>query len=562
MYVDSESDQVYKLIFESSLDAILLINPDGLILTANPKATEIFGYSEEELIKLGRSGIVDNKDPKLPTILEEIRLKGKAKGELKLIRKNREKFLAVISSHIFKDEKGNERTIMIIRDISDRLLAEENLKENEQRYSIILDAVNDGLWEWNVASGDAFFSPNYYKLLGYKPGEFSANYASWRLLVYPDEIDSIEKQLQESIESGKGFEIDFRMKNKSGKWLWVSTRGKAIKKDSKGIATRMVGTLSNITDRKKTEEKIQWLANVVNSSDDAIITKSLDGIITTWNKGAEIIYGYSAEEVIGKNISILVPLPLKNEIKQLIEKIKNGKKIVHYETVGIHKNGQRLDVSVNLSPIFDKSGNLIGISTITRDITNSKKVESALIESEEKFREVFNNANDAMFLHKLEGRNPGNFIEVNDVACQILGYSRNELLNMSPIDIDTHETVAQTPKIIENLLNKGKTTFEAVQVTKDGELLPVEINTHLFTIRGEEYILSISRDIRERKKAEDSLRKSESKYRTIFENVQDIFYQTSLEGNIIEINPSIERYSGYKPAELIGKPVETVYLNP
>ena len=310
------------------------------------------------------------------------------------------------------------------------------------------------------------------------------------------------------------------------------------------------------------DEKNQLLANVVESSDDAIITKSLNGSITSWNKGAELIYGYSEEEVIGKNISILAPIPLKDEVKQLIEKIENGEKIVHFETVRIHKDGQKLDVSVSLSPIYDVSGELIGISTITRDITNNKKLESALKESEEKFREVFNNANDAMFLHKVYGKDLGKFIEVNDVACQILGYSRNELLNMSPRDIDTPETVAQIPLVIENLLNKGKTTFEAVQLSKDGELLPVEINTHLFTIRGERYILSISRDIRERKKAEDSLKKSENKYRTIFENVQDIFYQTNLEGNIIEISPSIERYSGYKPAELIGKPVETVYLNP
>lgn len=102
-----------------------------MILTANTKASEIFGYSEEEFVKLGRSGIVDNKDPKLPIILEEIRLKGEVKSELTFIRKNGEKLRAVISSRIFKDEKGNEMIIRIIRDMSDRLLAEENLKESE-----------------------------------------------------------------------------------------------------------------------------------------------------------------------------------------------------------------------------------------------------------------------------------------------------------------------------------------------------------------------------------------------------------------------------------------------
>ena len=97
---------------------------------------------------------------------------------------------------------------------------------------------------------------------------------------------------------------------------------------------------------------------------------------------------------MGKNISILAPVQLKDEIKQLIEKIKNGEKVDHYDTVRIRKDGKQLDVSITLSPIFDNHGNLIGISSIARDISQSKKLELALKESEEKFHEIFNNAND------------------------------------------------------------------------------------------------------------------------------------------------------------------------
>jgi len=197
-----------------------------------------------------------------------------------------------------------------------------------------------------------------------------------------------------------------------------------------------------------------------------------------------------------------------------------------------------------------------------QDITERKKMEEELIESEEKFRELFNNANDAIFLHRLIGNKPGNFLEVNDLACQRLGYSRNELIKMSPQDIDKPENINRIALVMENLIKKRKTSFETEHITKNGELIPVEINTHLFTIRGKEYILSIVRDIRDRKKAEEALKNSEIKYRNIFENVQDIFYQTDHNGIIIEISPSIERYSGYKPSELIGKPVEMVYLHP
>ena len=126
---------------------------------------------------------------------------------------------------------------------------------------------------------------------------------------------------------------------------------------------------------KKNEEKIKKLANIVESSGDAIITKSLDGIITSWNKGAEQIYGYSAEEVVGKPISILEPSILVEETEELTELIKQGDKIHNYETLRLRKDGTIINVSLTLSPVYDASGELTAISVIARDITKSKKVE-------------------------------------------------------------------------------------------------------------------------------------------------------------------------------------------
>ena len=310
------------------------------------------------------------------------------------------------------------------------------------------------------------------------------------------------------------------------------------------------------------DENIQWLANVVESSDDAIISKSLDGIITTWNKGAELIYGYSAEEVIGKNISILAPPQLKNEITQLIIKIKDGKRVSHYDTIRIRKDGKHVDVSITMSPIFDNSRNLIGISTIARDITKEKKSELALKESEEKYRELFNNANDQISVIEIkEDGFPGNFIEMNEVGLKRLGYSHNELSKMTVVDLIAPDKRSEMRKNAIELQKKGHVTFETVNITKDGTKIPVEISNHLFEINGKKVTHAVVRDISDRKKAEEALKKSEMKYKKIFDTVQDVFFQTDTEGNITEISPSIERYSGYKPSELIGKPVEMVYYN-
>jgi len=135
-------------------------------------------------------------------------------------------------------------------------------------------------------------------------------------------------------------------------------------------------------ERKKAEDKIMGLANIVESSNDAIIIKSLDGIITSWNKGAEQVYGYSAKEIIGRPILIIEPDSLKGEIEQLGEMVKQGKKIQHYETSRLKKDGTTINVSVSLSPIFDQSGNFVAISCIAGDITEKKIAEKLLKEKQ------------------------------------------------------------------------------------------------------------------------------------------------------------------------------------
>jgi PAS domain S-box-containing protein len=149
-------------------------------------------------------------------------------------------------------------------------------------------------------------------------------------------------------------------------------------------------------ERKKAETKIQILANIMESSNDAIITKSLDGIITSWNKGAEQVYGYSAKEIIGRPISIIEPDSFKGEIEQLSEMIKQGEKIYNYETSRLGKNGTKIDVSITISPVFDIRGKLTAISSIARDITESRRAEEKLRESEEKYRNIIETTNEGI----------------------------------------------------------------------------------------------------------------------------------------------------------------------
>jgi PAS domain S-box-containing protein len=156
--------------------------------------------------------------------------------------------------------------------------------------------------------------------------------------------------------------------------------------DEPGGLLGAVNVLVDITERKQVETMRQHLAAIIESSDDAIIGKTLEGIITSWNRGAQRLYGYTAEEVVGKTVSILTPPDLTDEFPRILERLRRGEPLDHYETQRLCKDGTRLDVSLTISPIRDASGRLIGASKIARDITERKRAERALKESEERLR--------------------------------------------------------------------------------------------------------------------------------------------------------------------------------
>lgn len=271
-------------------------------------------------------------------------------------------------------------------------------------------------------------------------------------------------------------------------------------------------------ERKKAEEKVQNLANVVESSNDAIITKSLEGIITSWNKGAEQVYGYPAEEILGKPAVVLIPSSLRNEAKKMIEMIKQGEKVHQYETSRLRKDGRIIDVSMTLSPIFDVSGELIAISVIARDITESKKAEEKLQKSEERYRIVTEQTGQLIYEYDVEE----NKIYWAGAIEKVTGYSQEELLNTgiklwaNNVHPDDQRKVWDQKIIdysqnIKDTENKRNFHLEYRFRRKDGEYIHIE--DHGVCLQKGNYltnkVLGIMKDITERKKAENVLKKIE-----------------------------------------------------
>ena len=266
------------------------------------------------------------------------------------------------------------------------------------------------------------------------------------------------------------------------------------------------------------------------------------------NPAASGITGYTRDELVSMSIPDMLP-PESHEQGIAHFRQLSGIGQASGEFLYRHKDCTLRYWSVNavrLSP-----NRFIGF---VQDVTERKRSEEALAESEEVFREVFNNANDAIFLHEMlpEGF-PGRYFRVNDIACTLLGYSREELLAMSPRDIASPGHRLNIPDIVTKIKSKGYATFEAIYQRKDGSFLPVEVSTHLFTLLGREVALSISRDITERKHAEEALGKSERKYRELIECANEAIL-VAQDGTLKLVNARMAELTGYPERELLSTP--------
>jgi PAS domain S-box-containing protein len=275
---------------------------------------------------------------------------------------------------------------------------------------------------------------------------------------------------------------------------------------------------------KREGETLSRLASIVESSDDAIIGKTLDGIILSWNPGAERIYGYSQEEMIGQPISVLVPPDHPDEIIQILEEVKRGKRVDHFETVRMGKDGRRIDVSLTVSPIKDATGQITGASTITRDITIRKRTAEALRRSEERhlealrrseerYRDLVENSEALIYTHDPEG----NLLSVNRAMVRHLGYSfAEELLGRRLSDFLASDVVHLFDVYLDTVAKEGHAEGFMKLLTRGGEERFFEYRNSL---RAEglakPIVHGIAHDVTERMQAEMALAKRTRRMQTL-----------------------------------------------
>jgi PAS domain S-box-containing protein len=282
--------------------------------------------------------------------------------------------------HPILDESGElVEFVGTAMDVTAAKQAEEALRRSEGYLADAQRLTGTGSWAWNVATRQGvYWSQENYRLLGFDPEEGIPSNEAFYERIHPEDRERVRREVfLERPEEGPHFDMEFRIVLPGGAIKYVHSTGHPVRNIS-GDLLEYVGTSMDVTERKRGEQATRLLAAVVESSHDAIVSKNLDGIITSWNTGAERLFGYAAEEAVGQNITLIIPPDRRDEERAIVEQLTRDERVDHFETVRMRKDGSLLDVALTISPMKDAAGRIVGASKLARDITERKRAEEAL----------------------------------------------------------------------------------------------------------------------------------------------------------------------------------------
>jgi PAS domain S-box-containing protein len=391
---------------------------------------------------------------------------------------------------------------------------QESLKERGERLELAIQVPDVGLWEYDLRSGAVYFSLRFKRQLGYQEEEFANDLHELEIRLHPEDRERVIQSWQAHLAKPKPFyEVQYRLKHNDGAYRWMLARAEVLR-DISNRPIRVLGCQLDLTERNRAEEDRARLVAIVQSSEDAIIGKTLQGIVTSWNEGARRLFGYTAEEMVGQPLARLIPGDRLEEEPDILARLRRGERVEHFETVRQRQDGSLLDVSVSISPIRDASGRIVGASKIARDVGGRKRAQAAVDQANERLRE------QAMVLElaPVLVRDMDNRIVLwTRGAERLYGFSKEEALGRVSHELFQTEFPESLENLDEILRRTGRWEGALVHRKRDGERLVIasqQIIDHDFAGHPMR-ILEANVDITERQRAEARLNQSQEQLRAL-----------------------------------------------
>ena len=316
-------------------------------------------------------------------------------------------------------------------------------------------------------------------------------------LVHERDRPFLRRELETRLDAGAEFDVDFRRSD--GPWLRMRGRRPADGEGARGI-------LVEIGKRRTEQQALDRLAAIIASSDDAIVGKTLDGLVTDWNRAAETIFGYRADEIIGRPISILLPPGQENEEHEILQRIGKGERIEHFETHRRRKDGQIIDVSVTISPVRDSVGTIVGASKIARDISAAKKAQQMLLEREAHLQSVLDTVPDAMIVIDTRGI----IQSFSSAAERMFGYSAQEASGRNVSILMPEPDRGRHDGYLDRYMETGERRIIGigrlvVGQRRDGSTFPMELAIGEVRLGDRRLFTGFIRDLTEREQTQQKL---------------------------------------------------------
>lgn len=504
-----KAEERYANLFHQSHDAIIIHDMKGNILDVNKKTLGLFGYKKAEMLSIKIPDLHPRNELQVSKkAFQNIAKNGFVDFECKFKKKNGNFFDAEVFSSLFESE-GETLVQGIVRDITERKLAEEALRKSEMKYRALFEFANDAVFLMSPGGEQVLVNNKAAEMLGYTVEELSGKH--FKDIIASDEYEDA-KNKQKGLLDGKSYDPYERVaRRKDGTEFPVEVTATLIR-NLEGEPLFIQSVVRDISERKKTEETLkesrELYRTLVETSPDAVTMTDLEGNFTYVSQRTLQIHGYDdADELIGKNaLPLFAPKEREKAVESLKKTIHEGA-LKNYECTLMRKDGTQFIGEISSSLIKDINGNPKAVIGITRDITERKKAEQKLSDSEKKFRSVVENANDAIYIITSKG-----FEYVNSAFERLTGFTSEEVCRAGFNFWDIiHRDDIKMIRDREEARKKGKelpSRYEFRILAKDGSTKTVEPATVQIGETGEVKVMGILRDVTGRKLAEDKVKAS------------------------------------------------------
>ncbi len=516
------SELRFRTFVQNSADAFFLHDDRGVVLDVNDQACESLGYSREELV--GKTPFDFDPDitiDRMASIQKALDVGEQTVLESTYRRKDGSLFpVEVRLSGFYLD--GRRQAVASVHDISKRRAAEDSLRESEERYRLALEAAELGTWRHDLTTNKFAMDRRCQKHHGFEAERVDFGKIVQR--VHPDDRSRLRETMSTALQSKAQVvpTSEFRIFDETGQIRWLSISA-SVKFSPEGNPEFVIGTSMDITARKKADEELQrsesLLRSVIDNANSGIWVKDLNERYTLVNRYIETLLQRPSSDLIGRTASDLF------SHEEAEEFTRNNRTVLDTQTMGVfeekvqYRGKEATFVSVKF-PIRDKQGQITSIGAICTDITERIEMERALRESEARLRIFVEHAGDAFSLHEAGG----NIIDVNQQACDSTGYTREEMIGRPAQKFGIGFSREYEKELITRLDRGEMVTFEAMNRRRDGVEFPVEVRLRPFWIDGKRYSVALTRDISDRRRAEEELRSQQMFIQRIADASPHVFY--------------------------------------